>query len=576
MATESASVAAPSDLATRVSASHAPRRLNALALALLMVAGSLCLALPFWGDQALFAVYGRELARGAVLYRDVFDVKQPGIFVFYAIAGSLFGFTEVGIHVFELLYWMVFSLFAVSALRAYFTTRWASSLVPVFTVVVYYCYAGLLDLTQVEILVAFPVLAAWWLIDGARLRDRRGVLRYAGAGLAAAAVVLFKHLYVLIVFGFLVYAVLRARRHGVSIREQRPLLIAFAVALVVPLLAVVAYFAAYGQLGRIWWAYFELAPSAQLGGPRPLGYLLAGARRFLIGHGPLLILGTFGLVDALRRGIRPKFDLAAAMALWISIGAVAFLIQGWPVYKWSLFTVPVGILGVLGVDSLVGVVRSRRSNVVWIVFGVCLVLAVPIVVVAASAHVQTLLISSVVIGCCAALAACFIRSRSVAVAMLVLFVAALAISVGLASVAPVNKVRVLARHDFALTVAGRADLRRSLNYSYLAADHDLAVVRRRGAALGSLYVFGDPVLLLRAKRSQAASILGWGPELLDTRGWRALYSELVSSLPRFIVVDDQDLSIIRSGYPAILDFIESRYEIAFVGKSGTWYRLLLS
>jgi hypothetical protein len=36
----------------------------------------------------------------------------------YAIGGRLFGFTEVGIHVFELAYWLSFSTFAIVALRA--------------------------------------------------------------------------------------------------------------------------------------------------------------------------------------------------------------------------------------------------------------------------------------------------------------------------------------------------------------------------------------------------------------------------------------------------------------------------
>ena len=110
---------------------------NVLALGLVVLAGGVCLSRPFWGDQALFTVYAHQLTDGAVLYRDVFDVKQPGIFLFYALGGLLFGFSEVGIHLFELLYWIGFSAFALVALRPYFTTRWAPSLVPVFTVVAY-------------------------------------------------------------------------------------------------------------------------------------------------------------------------------------------------------------------------------------------------------------------------------------------------------------------------------------------------------------------------------------------------------------------------------------------------------
>ena len=121
---------------------------NLLALSLVVLTGGLCLAMPFWADQALFTIFARELTRGAVLYRDLFDIKQPGIYVFYAFGGLLFGFNEVGIRLFELVYWLAFSVFALATLSPYFTTRWGAALVPVFTVVVYYLYAGLLDLTR--------------------------------------------------------------------------------------------------------------------------------------------------------------------------------------------------------------------------------------------------------------------------------------------------------------------------------------------------------------------------------------------------------------------------------------------
>ncbi len=49
--------------------------------------------------------------------------------------------------------------------------------------------------------------------------------------------------------------------------------------------------------------------------------------------------------------------LVAGMVLWCGVGAVAFLAQGWPEYKWSLFTVPLGILAVVG----------RLSAEVWTV-----------------------------------------------------------------------------------------------------------------------------------------------------------------------------------------------------------------
>ncbi len=546
--------------------------LAAVALGLVILAGGLCLAFPFWGDQALFTIYGRELTRGAVLYRDVFDVKQPGIFVFYALGGSLFGFTEVGIHLFELVYWVAFSVFALTALPPYFATRWAPALVPIFTMVVYYFSAGLLDLTQVEIIVAFPTILAWWLLDRARAGTRTGVGRYAAAGLAAATVVLLKHLYVLIVLAFLVYAVVRDRRTGAPGGDVVRRLGAFTTALVVPLLAVAVYFAVYGQLGRIWWAYFELAPSAQLTGPRPFNYLVFGGRRFLIAHAPVLTLAAIACVNVVRDRARPRLDLVVGMVLWVLVGGAAFLIQGWPEYKWSLFTVPVGVLGVVGVDASFGWIQRLQHRDRWTLVAMGGSLAVLSSVVATHPQIQTVLLLSIVIGAAVGTAAVMVHTGRARDVLRWVLVAMLAISVGVLAPGPVRKARLLAAHDFAATVEARADLRASLNQAYAAADRDLAILGREPVVPGPLYVFGDPIVLLRAARRQGAPILGWGPEFLDARAWRELYEELRAAPPAYIVVDPYIGSFVEKRYPKILTLIESRYEVAFVGQTGTWYR----
>jgi len=47
--------------------------------------------MPFAGDQAIFTVYARQRTRGAVLYLDIFEFRQPDIFIFYAVSGRLSG-----------------------------------------------------------------------------------------------------------------------------------------------------------------------------------------------------------------------------------------------------------------------------------------------------------------------------------------------------------------------------------------------------------------------------------------------------------------------------------------------------
>jgi Dolichyl-phosphate-mannose-protein mannosyltransferase len=548
-----------------------PVFLSAVALILVVLAGGLCLAMPFSGDQAYFAVYGRELTRGAVLYREVFDIKQPGIFWFYSLGGSLFGFTEVGIHLFELIYWLAFSVFVSVALRPYFATRWGAPLVPVFAVVVYYLYAGLLDLTQIEILVAFPLLLAWWLIDQAEPATRRGFRRYAAAGLAAAAVVLLKHVYVLIVLTFLAYSLIRAQRRGATTPDIRRAVGAFGVGLIVPLLTVAIYFAAYGQLGRIWWATFELGPAAQVITERPLSYLKWGIRRFLIGYGPIVILAVLGCVGVLRERTGPTWRLVAGMVIWCVVGGVAFMLQGWFEHKWMLFTVPLGILALVGLERLVAAARalSKEARLVGMAAGMLLgVLA--FVAGAPAPQTQTKLLLSVVIGCCAGIVAELSSRRpQIRRPMALVLVVALGVSIGTAAIVPAEKIGRLAKDEFAVTADARADLRRSWSQFYADADQDLGAVGRLPA--GPFQVFGRGELMLRSDRSPAVPYVALRPEFYDQRVWREVLAGLRTSPPIYVVVDFHIGEVIASRHPPMIEFIHSWYRVAFIGASGTWY-----
>jgi hypothetical protein len=546
---------------------------NAFALASVLLAGALCVAMPFSSDQALLTLYARQFTRGAVLYRDLFDIKQPGIFIFYAVSGLLFGFTEIGIHLFELLYWLAFSIFALVALRPYFTAAWAAPLVLVFTVVVYYFHAGLFDLTQIEILVAFPILIAWWLIDQADPGTRAGLRRYAVAGLATAVVVLLKYLYILIILAFLGYAMHRALQRRVQIRDIRRCVGVFVITLVVPLLVVVAYFAAHGQLGRIWWIYFEYVPNSQLVGTKSLSYLKFGARRFMIGHAPLLILAVVGCLHGVRHRLSRQSDLLAGMLLWGVCGAIAVVVQGWWDYKWLLFTIPLGILAAVGAQALVATAASleRRTRLSGVLAGIALAIW-SFLVGAPLPQIQTRLLLSVVIGLCAGIGTELLvgpRARRWSAQVLM---AALAVSVGLTAIAPIHKFRALKGHGFALTDEARASFRRSWSGTYDAVDKDL---ERFGARLlpGPLHVFGDPVILFRANRAPAIPFLGQDPKAYDSRAWREMDSDLRSTLPPNIIVNGYHASIIRNRFPAIMEWIESRYKVAFVGASGTCYVL---
>jgi hypothetical protein len=128
-----------------------------------------------------------------------------------------------------------------------------------FTIAVYYFSAGLLNLTQVEILV---VSRSSWLggssialgrapaspLEDTRRRAVPPPPSSCSSTCTSSSCSRSWHT--------------RSSEPGETVRRRvivGHLLGCFAAAFVLPLVAVASYFAAHGQLGRIWWAYVELS-----------------------------------------------------------------------------------------------------------------------------------------------------------------------------------------------------------------------------------------------------------------------------------------------------------------------------
>jgi len=80
-----------------------------IAIACLGVTGFLLVNLalmPFDTDQAVFAMMGERILHGGVPYRDIFDIKPPGIFLIYTAAQALMGPGDLAIRLFEVLSWL--------------------------------------------------------------------------------------------------------------------------------------------------------------------------------------------------------------------------------------------------------------------------------------------------------------------------------------------------------------------------------------------------------------------------------------------------------------------------------------
>ena len=120
------------------------------------------LPVPLTGDQGLYMYGAKELAAGKTLYLDFWDAKQPGVYLFYLLAGSLFGFTPIGLHVMETIW------FAMAAWCAYRLGKSASPdglaplVIPVLSAGTYFASVGAWHMSQPDGLMATPVVASIW------------------------------------------------------------------------------------------------------------------------------------------------------------------------------------------------------------------------------------------------------------------------------------------------------------------------------------------------------------------------------------------------------------------------------
>lgn len=327
----------------------------------------------FAGDQAMFVVYAREINNGALLYRDIWDLKQPGIFLFYLAGGKLFGFTEFGIHLFELLYWLTFSAILFLTLRKYFRNIIFAYLAPLSTIGVYYAVCGSWHLTQVEGLVGFPLyLTLLAAVESVRTQSK--VSRYTLlclSGLAGGIVLVFK-LVLLPIIGLFWLTVLIssiARRDATWLKLLFRIAFPILFGIAIPVIAITLYFAWHNALSIVNYTYFEYPAQAvaAFAGENRLSILKQGLRWFITTFSPLITLifvwGLIILKDAKAQNkrfvsellfkLRQADLLTVNLILWVFAGLAVILVQrlSWE-YHYLLLLVPLGILAMKGIEAI--------------------------------------------------------------------------------------------------------------------------------------------------------------------------------------------------------------------------------
>jgi hypothetical protein len=475
---------------------------------------------PFHGDQALYLHYASALDRGAAFYVDIWDSKQPGIYWFYLAGGRLLGFTEVGVHAFELVYQVAFATVLVVALHGLLRTWWLPALAPVATIGAYYTITGPWHLTQPEAVVGFPLFLALWLAAAPRGTPRGRRLAWFAAGVFAGLVITIKLVYAPIVaIGWLA-----ALWTTESVRPLRAVLLDRSLpaigGLAVVVAGVVALSAIQGGLGALTWTslVYPIVASAEVPAAG-LSRLVRSAAWYALVSAPWLVLA---LAAGLRwRGRRQEW-LTIQMLVWVVVGGAAVLVQkfSWWEYQFMLFVVPVGLLAIRGADGLIAAARPTWRRPVTVILALVLLLT-PVVVTAGR----------------------------------------------------------LWRADFEpiAILASLGDEASVLDYQQLRSDtydeiwSSTAFLRAADATPGPIYVFGDPLYLQASGREQAIPTHGWGWEMLVQSQWDTLATELSDAAPAYVFIDEDVASMVAERSPATVEWLERDYERSSQDSDGVWY-----
>jgi hypothetical protein len=496
----------------------------------LLVLGAASLPIPFGGDQGLNLLIGQVIAEGGAPYRDVWDLKHPGIFFFFAAGGRLFGFDEFGLHLFELI-WMLTLALVVRVAAGRWLDRTNASLSPLLTVGLYYAIGRDLHLTQAESLVGLPLMVSLWcVLEAVRATRRRSVWFFA-SGVAGGVAMVFKFPYIAIPIAFWLLAIreLRFQRHDTLWRAAGVVAPWTIAGMLVPLLATASYLTEKRLWPEAYWSFVTHPADAAVQTPIVnLQRLYYAARFWIVSWSPALALGAVGVGEALRR----RVDLMdAGLCAWLIAGLVLIVMQviSWWEYHFFLLFVPAGLLAARGLQAASQALRFSPEP-----------------------------------------GAFRLRQTMAAMALVLLFTPQLIPAAQLAASVWSSRPLPLSREGIALYHA-------SHHPEYASIRSRTAFLRQPGSHPGPIYVFDLPVYYLYAGRHPAIPwVANWFHP--TDRPWKRLLADLNDARPAYVRVAPAALQGIADHRPSLRDdvagvvpFIESRYRVLSRDEDGTWY-----
>ncbi|CAN5203391.1 hypothetical protein BH11PLA2_BH11PLA2_18790 [soil metagenome] len=352
-----------------------------VSIVVMIVAGWAATGTPLRGDQALFTLYAERMSHGEVLYRDCWDVTNLGVYWFYQAAGTCFGFTEDGIHLFE---WLWFTALVLSVQQFIRFRCGGESIMPaLFIGGWYYCTATAdpSHLTKAEGLVAFPLFVAVMALTRGLERNRWGWCFLAGC--AGGIVVLFKFAFALcLLAGWLPALILLLKR------RQILSLLTMVGGFAVPLGLAVLSFARQGSLNIAFETLF-VTPREMLTVAEPAGMtrLMLSVRWFVETGTPLIVLAAAGLL-ATPKWWRDPFLLGYVLILPASV--VVILIQKWSwwTYHFQLLSLPLAVIACVTWLNLSSLMATKFQTRRWMLLLPLLLL--PVLLHGASSYLRLL------------------------------------------------------------------------------------------------------------------------------------------------------------------------------------------
>ncbi|MEH1790481.1 MAG: glycosyltransferase family 39 protein [Nostoc sp.] len=494
-------------------------KVDFLVLISVVIIGLIHLPFPFSGDQALFTTGALEMQQGKVLYRDFWDLKQPGIYYFYFLAGTLFGFNEIGIHIFELIYMVLFSIILQLTLKTYFRHQIIASLAPLLTVGVYYISSYHRQFTQVEGLVGFPLFLCLWLTyESFSHEGEQRFIKLLISGFMGGIVLIFKLIFLPILLCFWLTILL----HSVLIKHQNfqkifiEIFLPISIGVILPLLVVFSYFAEVNSLSIVYKTFFVYPGQVVANGKFNISKLLFGTAWFLKNFITLVLIATVAVNVSLRKD---RNLLTLLLVVWFVLGLIVIVLQTrslWS-YHYLLLFVPTGILATKGLDILWQPLKQLSSPLIKILVSF-------------------------------------------------LFLLPLLLNFQFKSVA-------LVKNNFALTEDTRFKYQTIFREDYTSLRSEVDFLSQPGNLPGKIFVAGDPSIYYLSGRTQATSLNAWSLEFFLSEQWPQLLQELDFSKPPYIFLSDNYQPLIKKEFPKIIELIEKRYHILSKSNDGVWYIL---